>query len=446
MLVAPARPEGRAGAFLCQGELPVSATVLERSVDVAAVLERVLHRFPDGLVDAIVSFEPGRRLTAIKNVTVTEDFFQGHFPGVPLMPGVLIIESMSQVASILMLHDGKDLLNARAYLRGVNGAKFRKQVVPGDQVTIEVERRVSRGALVRVSGVAKVDGEVVAEATLLMAVVHNTASVHPTARVHPDAVIGAGTVIGPHVAIGPDVRIGRNNKIGAGCVIDGWVEIGDDNTLFPLGSYGLPPQDLKYQGEHTSLIIGNGNTFREFVTLHRGTVTGHAKTVIGNRNYLMAYCHVAHDCTVGDDNILSHATTLGGHVEIGNFVTFGGYAGVHQFCRVGNHAFVGGYSACTKDVLPYSKTVGNRAMIYGLNTIGLVRRGFTPDTLRKLKAAYRYLLVSKLTTTAALQRIDQDETTACPEVQYLVSFIRSAKRGVVLKRATRRTSDAGGDD
>ncbi len=424
--------------------MPASPPV--RSVDVPSVLDRLCHRFPSGLVDAIVEFEPGRRITAVKNVTVNEDFFQGHFPEVPLMPGVLIIESLAHVASVLVLHTGVELRNARAYLRGVNDAKFRRQVVPGDQVRLAVEQRAARRGLTRLAGTASVGGQVVAEAELLIAVVEAAASVHPTAMVHPDAVIGPGTIVGPHVAIGPDVRIGRNNRIGASCVLDGLTEIGDDNVLYPLGSYGLAPQDLKYKGEPTKLVIGNGNVFREFVTIHRGTIGGRGATTIGHRNYLMAYSHVAHDCLVGNDTILSHGTTLGGHVDVDDCAILGGYAGVHQFCRVGKYAFIGGFSACTKDVLPYSKTVGNRAMIYGMNTVGLVRRGFSAETLRKLKAAYRYLLVSKLPTNRALDAIDADASIDCPEVRYLVAFVRGAKRGVVLKRATKRSSESSGDD
>jgi UDP-N-acetylglucosamine acyltransferase len=234
--------------------------------------------------------------------------------------------------------------------------------------------------------------------------------------------------------------------VGASCVIDGHAEFGDDNVLYPFGSLGMAPQDLKYKGEPTRLVVGNGNTFREFVTIHRGTAGGRGATRIGHRNYLMAYCHVAHDCLVGSDAILSHGTTLGGHVDVDDFAILGGYAGVHQFCRVGKYAFVGGFSACTKDVLPYSKTVGNRALIYGLNTIGLVRRGFQPETVRKLKAAYRYLLVSKLNATQALERIEQDPLLDCPEVRYLVTFIREAKRGVVLKRPARRSGESASDE
>jgi len=416
------------------------------AVDVASVLDRLCHRYPAGLVDGVTAFEPGRRISAIKNVSVNEDYFPGHFPGVPLMPGVLMIEALSQAAALLLLHDGEQVRNARTVLRGVSDTKFRRQVTPGDQVALEVEVTRRRGAVVRLFAVASVAGQVVTEAQLHMAVLDGAAVVHPSAIVHPGAVIGPGTVVGPHVTIGPNVRIGRHNSIGASCVIDGDTTIGDGNTLYSLGSFGQAPQDLKYHGEDTRLVIGNGNVFREFVTIHRGTVTGRHQTTIGDRNYVMAYAHVAHDCLVGNDTILSHGTTLGGHVDVDDFATLGGYAGVHQFCRVGKYAFIGGFSACTKDVLPYSKTVGNRAMIYGLNSIGLIRRGFSTDTVRKLKSAYRYLLVSKLNTTRALERIDQDATIDCPEVRYLVQFIRAAKRGVVLKRATRRTGESSSDD
>ncbi len=415
-------------------------------MDVASVLDRLCHRYPCGLVDVVTAFEPGRRISAIKNVSVNEDFFQGHFPETPLMPGVLLIESLTQAATILLLHDGEQVRNARTVLRRVTGTKFRRQVIPGDQVVLDVEVRRRRGAVVRLSAVASVAGQVATEAELHVAILEDAASIHPTAIVHPTAVFGAGTVVGPHATIGPHVRLGRNNRVGASCVLDGWTEFGDDNVLYPFGSFGLAPQDLKYKGESTRLSIGNGNVFREFVTIHRGTAGGRGATAIGHRNYLMAYCHVAHDCLVGNDTILSHGTTLGGHVDVDDFATLGGYAGVHQFCRVGKYAFIGGFSACTRDVLPYSKTVGNRALIYGLNSIGLVRRGFQADTIRKLKSAYRYLLVSKLNTSQALERIELDGTIDCPEVRYLVSFIRGAKRGVVLKRPMRRTGESPSDE
>jgi len=415
-------------------------------MDVASVLERLCHRYPAWLVDAVTEFEPGRRISAIKNVTINEEFFQGHFPEAPLMPGVLLIESLTQAATVLLLYEDDEARNARTTLRQVTNTRFRRPVTPGDQLLLQLEVRRRRGPMVWLSALATVRGQPAAEALLHIAILHDAVSIHPTAIVHPMAVIGAGTVVGPNASIGPYVRLGRNNRIGASCVIDGRTDIGDENVLYPFGSFGMAPQDLKYKGEPTRLVIGNGNTFREFVTIHRGTAGGRSETVIGDRNYLMAYTHVAHDCLVGNDVILSHGTTLGGHVDVEDFATLGGYAGVHQFCRIGKHAFIGGYSACTKDVLPYSKTVGNRAYNYGLNTIGLVRRGFPAETVRKMQAAYRYLLVSKLNTTEALARIEQDAAIDCPEVRYIVSFIRESKRGVVLKRPVRRSEESAADD
>ena len=242
------------------------------------------------------------------------------------------------------------------------------------------------------------------------------AEIDPHAIVHPGAEIGEGTSIGPYATIGPDVRIGRNCRIGASAVIDGKTELGDGTHVFPFASIGMMPQDLKYRGEPTRLKIGKNNVFREFVTIHRGTEMGGGLTSIGDHNLFMAYAHVAHDCRIGNYTIFGNAATLGGHVWVENFATISAFSGVHQFCRVGEHAFIGGYSVVTKDALPYAKTVGNRARIYGLNTIGLIRRGFSEDTLSKLKRAYRYLLVSRLNTSRALREIEQDDSLACDEV------------------------------
>ena len=415
------------------------------AIDIPGLLDRLCYRYPSFLVDAIDQHEPGERLVAFKNVTVNEDFFQGHFPGVPLMPGVLMIETLVQVATLLLLHrdDGKP--TGQVFLRGVNDAKFRKQVVPGDRVRIEVTRRKGRPPLARVHGVAYVNDQVVAEAELLLAVVQGAPEIDAAARVAEGAEIGAGTSVGPYAIIGPRVRVGANCRIGASCVIDGWTEIGDDNRISPFCSIGLPPQDLKYGGEETRLTIGRRNIFREFVTIHKGTRGGGGHTRIGDQNLFMAYAHVAHDCQVGSETIFGNAATLGGHVTVEDFATISALSGVHQFCRVGRHAFIGGFSVVTKDALPYGKTVGARpAKIYGLNTIGLVRRGFSPELVDKLKRAYRYLLT--LNTSRALREIEGDPDVACPEVQYLVDFIRSSTRGVLLHRPSRRDHQTGAED
>jgi UDP-N-acetylglucosamine acyltransferase len=387
-------------------------------------------------VDDIAEQEPGRRIVAIKNVTVNEEFFQGHFPGTPLMPAVLMIESLTQVASLL-------LPTGRVSLRGVDNAKFRRQVVPGDRLKLEVTLDRRRGPLVRARATAEVGGQLVAEAELVLAV-QDEARIDPTARVDPLARIGAGTVVGPHAVIGPDVVLGRNCRVGASAVIDGHTLVGDGTEFYPFASIGLPPQDLKYKGEPTELVIGKRNIFREFVTIHRGTAGGGGRTTIGDGNLFMAYVHIAHDCHVGNETIFGPGATLGGHVEVDDFAAVSAYSGVHQFCRVGRHAFIGGYSVVTKDALPFARTVGARSQcrVYGLNRIGLMRRGFGKETLTKLRQAYRYLLQSKLNATQALQKIEGDAALACPEVEYLVRFIRTAPRGVIIRRGKVSDEDA----
>ena len=416
------------------------------NIDIPVLLDRLCYRHPSLLVDAIAEHEPGRRLVAHKNVTVNEDFFQGHFPGVPLMPGVLMLETLAQVAALLLLERGGPMPTSRIFLYGVNAAKFRKQVVPGDRLRLDVTLMKTRAPLAKARGVAFVDGQIVAEADLLLAVMPDGTSIHPTAVVMAGAEIGAGTVVGPHAVVGQHVKLGRGCRVGASAVVDGWTEIGDETQIFPFASIGLIPQDLKFKGEQTRLKIGRRNIFREFVTIHRGTRGGGGLTEIGDRNVFMAYAHVAHDCHIGNDTIFGNNATLGGHVSVDDFATISAGSGVHQFCRIGRHAFIGGYSVVTKDALPYAKTVGNRARIYGLNTIGLIRRGFTEEIVGKLKRAYRYLLQSRLNTSRALKQIEQDTSLSCPDVQYLVDFIRKSQRGPLLRRPTRRTEEMVADE
>jgi UDP-N-acetylglucosamine acyltransferase len=416
-------------------------TLVPITLDLPALLDRVSYRYPSFLVDAVAEHEPGARLVAIKNVTVNEEFFQGHFPGSPLMPGVLMVEALTQAAAVLLLERTDLPASARVWLRGVDDARFRRQVVPGDRLRLEICVGPRRARLAKARATASVAGQAVAELTLLLAVEAGPAFIAPTAQVHPSARIGAGTTIGPYCSIGPEVVIGARCQIGASVVIDGWTEVGDDTRIYPMASIGLAPQDLKYKGERTRLTIGRGNTFREFVTINRGTLGGGGHTTIGDHNLFMAYVHVAHDCHIGNETIFANGATLGGHVTVEDYATISAYSGVHQFCRVGRHAYVGGYSVITKDALPFGKSVGNRARIYGLNTIGLVRRGFTDDTIAQLKRAFRYLLQSKLNTSRALVQIEQDATLTSPEVRYLVDFIRSSQRGVILRRPTRRAEE-----
>jgi UDP-N-acetylglucosamine acyltransferase len=412
-----------------------------------AALERVYYRFPSPLVDSIIDYQPGTRLVAVKNVTISEEYFQGHFPGSPLMPGVLLIEALTQAAAVLLLERSGAPPSARTGLRGVNDAKFRRPVVPGDRLRLEVTLGHVRSRLAKASAAAYVDGQVVAEAELLLGIEPGPAFIDPTARVHPASRIGAGTTIGPYCSIGADVEIGQGCRIGASVAIEGSTEIGDGTHIFPMASIGLAPQDLKYKGEPTRLVIGKRNVFREFVTINRGTLGGGGTTTIGDDNLFMAYVHVAHDCRIGSRTIFGNLATLGGHVDVEDFANISAGSAVHQFCRVGRYAFIGGYSVVTKDAAPFAKTIGSRpARVFGVNSLGLSRRGFTPDTISQLKQAFRYLLQSKLNTTRALLQMERDASLTAPEVKYLIDFIRSSRRGVILRRPTRRTEELVSDE
>jgi UDP-N-acetylglucosamine acyltransferase len=212
--------------------------------------------------------------------------------------------------------------------------------------------------------------------------------------------------------------------------ISGDTEIGDDTHIFPFVSIGHAPQDLKYSGEATKVKIGKRNQIREFVTIHRGTAGGGGLTQIGDDNLLMAQAHVAHDCVIGNGVIMANAATLAGHVVISDRANIGAYSGVHQFCRVGLEAFIGGYSVVVKDAMPFAIIQGNHARCYGLNYVGMRRRGYPSETIRKLGHAFHLLLNAKLNTTQALEKI-KEEISDCPEVDELVKFIETSKRGVV---------------
>lgn len=254
--------------------------------------------------------------------------------------------------------------------------------------------------------------------------------IHPTAIVSPEAKLGPDVIIGPYCRIGDRVTIGNGCRFDSHVIVEGPTAIGENNHFFPFGTIGLQPQDLKFSGEDTFLTIGSHNVFREYVNIHRGTQGGGGHTVIGNHNFLMVYAHVAHDCHLGDHIIMANAATLAGHVTIEDHATIGAFSGVHQFCRVGTHGYVGGYSVITKDVLPYSKTVSERnTRAFGVNAIGMERKGFTPGQIQNIEEAFRLLLQSKLNTTQAVEAIQAG--IHAPEVQTLLDFIKTSSRGVI---------------
>ena len=254
--------------------------------------------------------------------------------------------------------------------------------------------------------------------------------IHDTAIVSPQAGIGEDCHIGAYCTVGDAVILGNNVHLESHVVIDGKTSVGDETRIFPFVSIGLAPQDLKYAGEETAVQIGKRNHIREFVTIHRGTTGGGGLTQIGDDCLLMAQAHVAHDCRIGNEVIMANAATLAGHVTIEDRANIGAYSGVHQFCRIGLEAFVGGYSVIVKDALPFAVSQGNHAKCYGLNRLGMKRRGYAKETIEKLHHAFHLLLSAKLNTTQAVEKIKK-EISDCSEVDLLVDFIETSRRGVV---------------
>ncbi len=253
--------------------------------------------------------------------------------------------------------------------------------------------------------------------------------IDPRAVVHETAKLGQDVFIGPFCVVGAGVSIGDRCRLESHVSVDGPTARGPDNVISPMASVGGPPQDLKYDGEPTRLVIGSGNKIREFVTISRGTVGGGDVTTVGDDNLFMTQAHVAHDCIVGNRIVFANGATLAGHVEVGDDSTVGAYSGVHQYCRVARHAFIGGYSVVTQDALPYVLTVGNRAKSFGLNSIGLKRKGFSRETIDAIKSCYTRLFRSNSRLQDALKEVEAERGDV-PEVRYFLEFVRTSKRGV----------------
>jgi len=254
-------------------------------------------------------------------------------------------------------------------------------------------------------------------------------SVHPSAIVAEGARVPASCTVGPFCTIGPNVVLGEECNLISHVVLDGHTRIGVRNIIYPFASIGVAPQDLKYKGEPTETVIGDDNTIRENVTISRGTVGGGGVTSLGSGNLLMTCAHIGHDSHVGSNCILANAATLAGHVHVEDYATVGAFCAVHQNCTVGVHAFIGGGTMVTQDALPFSRTSARREnKNFGVNTIGLERKGFSKERLAALQKAFRLLLVSKLNTSQALEKIKELEGE---DVALLAAFIERSQRGVI---------------
>ena len=254
--------------------------------------------------------------------------------------------------------------------------------------------------------------------------------IHPTAILSPETVLGEDVEIGPYTITEGRVSIGNGCVIGPHVVIKGPTFIGDHCRIYQFASIGEVPQDLKFKGEETELVIGDGNVIREYVTINRGTQGGGGRTVIGKGNFLMSYVHIAHDCILGNYNILANVATLAGHITIEDFAIIGALSAVHQFARIGSYAFVSGMTGVAQDIPPFVKAAGNRSKLYGLNTIGLKRHDFSEEAISALKRVYRIVFRSKLRMAEAIEQIESETIGELPEVQKFLTFLKTTKRGI----------------
>ena len=255
--------------------------------------------------------------------------------------------------------------------------------------------------------------------------------IHPTAIIDRSAEIPSSCEIGAYSVVGPDVQLGENCRVWPHVAIGGPTRIGSDNSIFPFAAIGMAPQDVTYRGEPTRLEVGDHNEIREYVTINRGTVKGGGVTRIGSHLLIMAYTHVGHDCVIGDHAMLVNGATLAGHVTVEEWAVVGALCPVHQFVRIGTHAYVGGGTTITQDVLPFSMTSAAREThAYGMNKVGLERRGFSKERIRKIHHAYKILLASKMNTSQALERL-KAESDRGEDVDMLIRFIQASERGVI---------------
>jgi len=428
---------------------------LELPLDYNAICKILPHRYPFLLVDRIVELEPGKRCVGIKNVTANEEFFQGHFPGQPVMPGVLILESMAQVAGLLTLVS-RNTPGALSYFAAIERARFRRPVQPGDQLVTEAELVVLRGALCKVNVVCRVDGEAAVEAeyTFMTAEEESASMVRKAALtsangigepvtvprdnitetfIHPSALVDPQAELEHPVWIGPFCVVEKGTSVGAGTILESHVtvkegtSIGRNCRIMSNSILGHEPQDKKFAGEESYVRIGDNNVLREMVSIHRATGEGEA-TEIGDGNMLMAYVHVGHNCKIGSNNLISNSTGISGHVTVEDDTVIGGFVGVHQFVHIGRMAMVGGVSKVVQDVPPFCMCDGRPAKIHGLNTRGLRRNNISAENRTEINNAFKLLYRSGLNTTQAIEQI-RATIPSSPSLDELLDFIERAREG-----------------
>lgn len=420
-------------------------------LDIFGVMKALKHRYPFLLVDRILECD-AEHAVGIKNVTINEPFFQGHFPGEPVMPGVLVLEAMGQVGSIMSTaqSDNEKIKDHIVFLTGIDKTKFRKPVRPGDTLVMKARMIKRRSNIGRAGVEAFVDGELVAEAEYLFFVattlqkqeMDKQTEIHPTAVVSARAQIGDGVKIGPYCII-DDAKIGDGTIIEAHVRIGNNVEMGVQNHVHGYAVIGGDPQDHNYRGETSFVKIGDRNMFREYVTVNRATGDGNV-TSIGNDNLIMEGVHIAHNAEIMNKVTIANKVGISGFVHIDDHAVIGGMVGMHQFIRIGKYCMVGGMYRVVKDIPPYTLAGGEPMRLKGLNVIGLRRAGFSSETRRELSSFYKKLYGGGRLFSDAIVAMTaeyENKKDKLPEIVEVINFYAKSKRGVTFW-AGRKSAEA----
>ena len=411
------------------------------AIDSHQLLDLLPQKYPFLFVDRILSITENKFIIGIKNVSLNEPYFQGHFPDYPVMPNSLIIEGLTQTGSILFLqmptHSGKF-----SSFQQIKKMEFFGSVFPGDQLRYEVELTSLDDSMATVIGMALVNGRkvCVGEITFQLMIKPVKPHIDATATVHETAILGSNVSIGPNTIVGENVIIGDDTKIEANCFIEKWTRIGEKCHIHFGCVIGSDAQDVKYKGEKSWVVIGDRNEIREYVTINRATGRD-TVTEIGSDNIFLTHVHIAHNCKIGDHIIIANMTNIGGHTEVEDNAVIGGMTGIHQFVRIGKGAMVGAYTRLPQDVPPFMICEGNPATVRGLNLVGLRRRKVSRDAIAEIKEIHKCIYRSKLNSTQAMEAIEKLGVRS-PEAIHLSEFcLKDSSRGFSKKVEPKELSE-----
>ena len=404
-------------------------------LDIDEILQFLPHRYPFVLVDRVDEVVPGERIVGRKNVSANEPYLQGHFPGNPIVPGVLVVEALAQLCCILAFQTrGRTTTDGfLQYLAGVDDARFKRPVRPGDVLELRGTILSERRQLMRFDCEALVDGEPACSVKLMCVERKAERLIDVRAMVDPKAQLGKNVSVGPWSSVGPDVVLGDDCEVGEHVVLRGPTVLGRGNKIYQYSTVGEGSPAFAYKGEPTTLTIGDNNVIREGVTIHRGLATDRSRTVIGSDNLFMAYVHIGHDCVLGDRIVMANNASVAGHVTVGDEAVLSGYVGVPQFRSIGAYSFVSAMSLVTKDVPAFVAVDGNPAGAVGLNGERLRRLGLDDTVKKALQDAYNTVYRRGLTLKEALEEL-QEPAATYPEVRCFVDSIERSEHGIIRER------------